>query len=422
MTPLPPLPAAELTLTETFRLDSEGENSSVEQVLRATNWLADEMRESVARDGRSSFIKAHIEELQHQFPSLKADAESVILREDPEKDAIEMRGRYLLPTWGRPGERPQAEFRYRANGLFLAVDGIDPPEERTVARALRHPMRVQHLIQVESKFIRQTEPAKRRQTGPGFRYSCDVIWKQGRVTFDHVWETTAPRVEASEWLEYCRARDDAFAQLEATVLTQPTRPSFVNVRSAVFFLLIAMGVAGGLAVFGKITGLGPWQAKDQLPSLESVQIPEPPVVPPVVSPEVQAEVQIAMDAVAKGDFTSAEPLLEKQQDQYQENAAFQFVRAEIAIRMGQFDRARKALEQAKALEPSNVNGDLLTALLRRTEGDRSGAKQILADAVERNPIDPRPLRELAITLSEQGDTKGACDAWARVLELTPTDP
>lgn len=411
--PLPSPPRAELTLTETFHLDHKGESGSVDQVLRATNWLADEMRESIERDGRSSFIEAHIEALQHQFPSLSPGDRSVDLREDPGTDAIEMRGRYGLPTWGKPGERPPAKFDYRANGLFLAVDWIEHPEERTVARAVRHPMRVQHLVRVEGKFIRPVKAETRSHTGPGFRYRCDVTWKKGQAIFDHVWESTAPRVEASEWLDYCRGISHVLKLVETSVPTRPSWSSLVNGRSAVFLSLLAIGIAGALG----LASLRPWQDRSHAPSQEIVRIPKPKPPPP----EVQAQVEMAVNAASQGDLTSAAPLLEKEQDHYKEDPAFQFMRAEVAIRTGQLDRGREALEKAQTLDPSNVNAEILTAILHRSEGKDSSAKQILTEAIRRNPNDPRPLRELAITLARDGAFQGAIEAWARVLELTPDD-
>lgn len=421
---LPSPPQAELTLTETFHLDRTGKRGSIDQVLRATNWLADEVRESIQRDGKASFIKAHTEALQHQFPALSPHDESVDLREDPRTDAIEMHGRYDLPTWGKPGERPPAKFGYRAHGLFLAVDWSEQPEERTIARALRHPMRVEHLVRVDAKFLRPGKAEQRSHTGPGFRYRCDVTRKQGQVIFDHVWESTASQVEASEWPDYCQGVNHVFELVESSVPTQPSWTSFANGKTAVFASLVAVGVVGALGAISHLTGLGPWQDKDDTPPQQFAQADkpqnsQPPAQPP--PPEVKAEVQMALKAATQGDLTSAQTVLEKQQDHFKEDPAFQFVRAEVAIRTGQLDRAREALEQAKALDPSNANGEILTAVLQRAEGDPSGAKQVLASAVERNPNDPRPLRELAITLAQQGNPKGAGDAWARVLELTPGD-
>lgn len=414
--PLPSPPRAELTLTETFALDRGGKEGCVEQVLRATYWLADEMRESIQRD-RTAFIQAHVEALQHQFPALLADRESIELREDPDADAIEMRGRYALPTWGQPGEPPPGEFGYRANGLFLAVDWIEHPEERTVARALRHPMRVQHRVQVAGDFIRSAKPEQRGQAGPGFRYRCDVSRKQGLATFDHVWESTASRVEAAEWLDYCRGINRVFELVEISVPTRPTWRSFVKGRPVVFFSLLAVGIVGALGAVAGFSRFGLWPVNDQRPAQGLVQLPKPPPPPP----EVQARVNMAVDAAAKGDLTSAAPLLEKEQDHYKEDPAFQFMRAEVAIRTGELDQARQALEQAKTLDPTNVNGEILTAMLNRKEGDDSEAKDILTSAIRRNPNDPRPLRELAVTLTQEGAFQGASEAWARVLELTPGD-
>ncbi len=401
--PLPPAPAAELILSETFHLDAKRAQGSVEQVLRGTHWLADEIRESVARDGRTPFIEAHIAALESQFPELTADPAVVTLREDPASAAIEMRGRYDLPGWGTSGAGAAQDFVYRANGLLLAVEWTESPEERTVARALRHPMRVQHLVKVEGAFIRPGKPEQTVVDGPAFRYRREVTWQQGVVTFDHIWETTAARVEASEWAKYCRAAGQIFEQLEVSVPLKPARTSGLNVRSAVLFSLAALGILGGIGIGAKL-----------LSSREALVAGAP-------TPEVQKEVQKALEAASQGDLTSAQPLLEKQQEKFKADPAFQFVRAEVALRTGQLDKAREALEQAKSLDPSNVNGEVLTAILHRAEGKETSAKEMLTQAAERNPNDPRPMRELALTLAQQDDPQGALNAWARVLELSPGD-
>jgi len=190
------------------------------------------------------------------------------------------------------------------------------------------------------------------------------------------------------------------------------------------FSLAALLLLGGIAVVAKLTGFGTGRPAKSDTVVTTAPAPAPTPAPAVQAPpppEVQAEVQKALEAATQGDLTSAEPLLEKRQEQFQENPAFQFVRAEIALRTGQLDRAREALDRAKALDPANVNGDVLTALLRRAEGDGSSAKEILTETIERNPEDPRPLRELAVTLSQEGNAKAALDTWARVLEVSPND-
>lgn len=412
--PLPAPPRAELILRETFHLDRSGQSGAVDQVLRATHWLAEEMRESIEREGEASFIQAHVEALQQQFPSLSSGDRRPDLREDPVEDAIEMRGRYALPTWGKPGEAPPAKFDYRASGLFLAVDWVEQAEERTVARALPHPMRAQHVVQVEAKGIRPGKPETRVHTGPGFRYRCEVTWEPGQVTFDHVWESTASRVEAAEWPEYCRGVNQVLGLVETSVSTPSAWFSVVTDRPALLYSLLGVGLVGILGTIGLMTGLVPWGEPESAVSRGMGLSQAPPRA-------VQAKVEKAVEAVSHGDFTSAAPLLEKEQAHYEEDPAFQLMRAEVAIRTGQLDRAEEALEQAKTLDPSNVSGDILTALLQREKGEGSSAKEILLATIKRSPNDPRPLRELAIMLAQEGAVQGASEAWARVLELNPGD-
>jgi Flp pilus assembly protein TadD len=424
---MPQRPEAQLTLTETFYLDRKHQGGFVEQVLHATRWLADDIRDAIAHEGKTAFLKAHMEALEQQFPALVPDKAGGDLTEDPASDAIEWRGRHSLPTWGPPGEAPPVDFRYGAHGLFLAVEMIEPPQERTIPWALRHPMRVRHVVHVRSKDIPRAKPETRRHRGPGFRYSCDVVSKQGEVTFSYLWETTASQVEAGEWPDYCRERSKAFTDAEAHVVTKSS-----SSNRAALFALLAFAIVAGIGGWGilrfhrsspAVTAPEVAQAKPVAPESPQPAPAEPPKTesPPAKKP-VDPEVQVALEAASRGDFASAEPVFEKQQAQYQESAAFQFMRAELALRLGQLDRAREALTRGRELDPSNVTGDLLGAVLLRAEGNLTDAKQLVSETTERHPADPRVLRELANTLGQSGDLKGAKDAWGQLLALTPGDP
>ncbi|MBU6302993.1 MAG: tetratricopeptide repeat protein [Verrucomicrobia bacterium] len=384
---LPPPGTSELTLKETFHLARDGESGWVEQHLRATRELADEMREVLERDGQEAFIQAHLGVLREQFPALTANPGNVTLSGNPEADTLEMQGRHRLPEGGSPGG-----FRYRANGLLLAVEWVGPEDPRTVARALRHPMDVRHEVRVEHPGIRAAAPEKREETDPAFHYSFELTRETGVATIVHRWQTTAAEVEPSRWPEYVAKVNAVFAGLETVVALRPGRALAVPVRAVALWAAVMVCVGAGVWTFAK-----------------------------VARSKGQAEMQQALDAATQGDLTSAEPLLEKQQEQFQENPAFQFIRAEVALRMGQLDRARQALERAKALDPENVNGEVLTAALHRAEGNDSSAREILTETIERNPNDPRPMRELALTLAKQGDRQGAMNAWAKVLEIVPGD-
>jgi len=413
---MPPRQEARLTLTEIFNLDHKQKNGSVEQILHATSWLADEVRGSIGRDGEAAFFKARIEALQNQFPALVPDEESGELRDDSVSDAIELKDRHGLPTWGPKGEKPPAMFRYGAHGLFLAVENLEPPEKRTLAWALRYPMLVEHRILVRGKCIRRSKPEKHRHSGPGFRYSCDVTWKRGQVSFDYVWETTAARVEASEWPDYCRERNKAFEYAGANVVTESSWTSDLSGRRVALTIFVVLGILAGIA----LSPLGlkrAGQSSRPVAEEQGGKSADEGALQALV-----AEVQAAWDAANQGDFAKAEPVFEKYRNHYPANAAFHFMRAEIAARMGHVGRAREALAKARALEPSSVVGDLVGSLLARAEGDVPRAKSLAASALERHPNEPGLFRELAINLGLLGDSAGARDAWGQVLALTPGNP
>jgi predicted Zn-dependent protease len=400
---LPERPLAELTLTETFRLGRPGDGGAVDQELHVTGWLAEEWREVIAEEGRERFVRARIESLRQQFPTLDADEGLVELRDG---ESLEMRGSYRIGAWGKPGTRNPHEFRYRADGLFLAVEQITAAEPRTVARVLPHPVRVRHVVRVEGESVRSPGAVPRAVDGPGFRYHCEVSADPGRVTFDHRWESTASRVEANAWPAYVRALGEVSERLEARVPARAGWTRWVSGRGTVFLALAAAGVAAAVA------GIVGWSGAR--PSPEAVAGAEPP-------PEVVREVEQAVAAVQQGDLVSAEEVIETRAAHYAENADYQFLRAEVALRLGQWDRAREVLERGRALDPDNVWGDVLSARLLREQGDASGAEQVLAVAAGLHPEDPRPWREWGISLAQQGDPAGAAKAWARVLELAPDD-
>jgi len=401
LTPMPPRQEARLTLTETFHLDRKKQNGSVEQVLYATGWLADEVRGSIGRDGQAAFFKARIEALQNQFPALLPDEESGEIQEDPVSDAIELRDRHVLPTWGPKGEKPPDMFRYGAHGLFLAVEALEPPEERKMAWALRYPMRVQHLVVVKGRCIRRAKPEKHRHSGPGFRYSCDVSWQRGAVVFDYLWETTAAKVKAEEWPDYCRERGKAFEHAGANVVTKSFWASWWQ-NWGIVTLSIGLGLTLGVLGVGNDRRNGPSKAQD----LKAAE----------------REVQAAWEQAGAGNYAAAEPVFERHQASYAKNPAFQLMRAETAIRQGHPDRAAQALEMARRLAPEDAGCDLIQALLLRNQGNPAGARELLLGATQRHPKDARLWRELAQTLTQLGDLERARKAWERVLGLRPGHP
>ena len=390
LTEMPSVPHAELCLTETFSLDRKGRQGSVEQELRATSWLADDLRGWIGRDGPAAFFKMRAEALQRHFPALEPNENGGEVTEDPVSDAIEVRARHGLPTWGPKSEKPPGVFRYGAHGLFLAVESLEPPEVRTLPWKLRHPMRVRHRIIVQGRGIRRFNPERHRHSGPGFAFACDVTWSHRRVTFDYCWETTADRVEAPEWPAYVAERGKALDHGGASVVIHSFGRGLVN-----HSWVIAVIVAGALGVLARVS------------QRESTDVP------------VQQQVTIALHEANKGDYAAAAPVLERYSEDYRSNAAFQFVRSETAIHLAEFEDAAEALELARSVDPENPFVDILTALLLRAQGDVIGARNRLIVAVRRQPEHARTQREMALLLTDLGESAQAREAWGRVLALQP---
>lgn len=66
----------------------------------------------------------------------------------------------------------------------------------------------------------------------------------------------------------------------------------------------------------------------------------------------------------------------------------QLIEATIALRLGDRERGRRALEVAADREPGDWYAPFQLGLLRAEDGDRPGARRLLADAAGRNPKDP----------------------------------
>lgn len=398
---IPSVPAAELTVTETFVLDGKQRNGSVEQVLQATGWLADEVRGAIARSGEAAFFKARAEALQSHFPALEPQPESGEVQEDPHSDSIEVRSRHLLPTWGSKGEKPPPAFRYGAHGLFLAVELVQPPEQRTLPWALRHPMRVKHCVVVSGRCVRRMKSEKYLHSGPGFRYSCDIAHGRKRVTFTYVWETTASEIPAAEWPDYCRERQKALQHAGANVVCSRFLP--VQGRNhPVFLILAALGIIAG--IFGGMRDSRLRQNRQA--ELQTVE----------------REVAAASAAAGRGDFSAAEPVLEKYRRFYEKNPNFHLMRAEIAIHLNRPELARQELDTARRMAPENPVSEVLSAMLCRIKGELPEAKAILSQAAIRFPNDARVFRELAVLCGQLGDKSASRDAWSRVLALVPGEP
>jgi hypothetical protein len=65
---IPDPPIADLVITEIFHLDRKQKSGSVEQKIWARGPMADDLRATLVRQGRSAFVKARAEALKNSFP------------------------------------------------------------------------------------------------------------------------------------------------------------------------------------------------------------------------------------------------------------------------------------------------------------------------------------------------------------------
>jgi tetratricopeptide (TPR) repeat protein len=397
LTTLPALPPAELSLEEIFDLESRAGSSRVQQKLRATAWLADDLRAWFAREGAGAFLQARVEALQRQFPALTAGPDGATVQDDATDNAIEWQAQHALPSWVGPGQPASGGFHYGAHGLLLALDILEGPEQRRQPWALRFPMKLHHRVVVRGGCVRKSNPETHRVTGPGFRYSCLVRSARREVTFDYTWETTAREVPAESWRDYCRDREKAFAVAGANVATSRTRfrlPWFV----AVIVGVVALNAA---RVFDS---------------------PSPSRRTPVDVQTVQRQMRAAIDAAGRGEYERAGQLLPPLDPHYRESMDYRLLEAEIALATGRLDQARTAIDQARAMQPMNVTADVLEGTLHERRGDLARARSFYEKVLAASPSDARVQFKLVPVLEQLGDTVAARQALEKILAAHPAHP
>jgi len=375
--PIPELPPAELTLTETFELDPLGFNGSCEQVLSASAWLANDVREALVREGRTAFFKARTEALQRHFPALAPHADAPTVRDDVDANQIELRAKYLLPTWGPSEAPPPAKFHYGAHGLLLAVEKIPETEERTQSWMLRFPMKVRHQVVVRGNCVQQNEPETHRVDGTGFRYECLVRSKRHEVAFDYCWETTQQAISPAEWSRYRQDRSRAFERTGANVGTRPTPNRVRSRRSNWYWIPLGIFLVSGLSRLGREAAErrpSPWE-QHPAPAHESGSRPGDPLPPNAASTArgPTGELDRAVEASRRGDYVIAAQLVERAEPIYSLDFDYQVLRADVMMHTGRFDVAHRAIDAARRLNPKSSIPDELESKLEQAEVDLAGA-------------------------------------------------
>lgn len=397
---LPDRPLAEIKLTETFQLDRKRNEGTVEQSLRATGPLADDVRAALVRGGKAAFFKARAESLQKHFPALAVRENATRVDDDAAANTIELHASHALPTWGPAAEKPPAMFRYGAHGLFLAIDIVEGPEIRRQPWMLRHPLRVHHRVVVRGKCVGKAKAERHRVSGPGFRYECDVTPTRGEVAFDYRWETTEPEISAKDWPQYCRERNRAFEHAGANVVT--AAPSYSS-RGGAF---------GGLAIVFVVLA--------NVISSATRESPAPRFNEPSVRLN-ESDLRAATKVFQQRDFVTAGPMFEKLRADYGRKFVFQTMRAETAMNNGHFDRAREALAAARSIDSRNVATDILEAQLHERTNDLAGAREILDRVILQFPKNGDALLGYARLAERLGDNETAGLMLKKFVELFPSD-
>jgi tetratricopeptide (TPR) repeat protein len=288
-------------------------------------------------------------------------------------------------------------FRYGAHGLMLGLDILEGPEQRQQPWALRFPMRLHHRVVVRGKCVQKTKPETHRVNGPGFRYSCDVRSARRQVSFDYVWETTAPEISPAEWREYCQEREKAFAVAGANVLTR---------RADIKLTLGLIAISGFLLANAAGVFLSP-------------DIPRP---APVDTQTIQQQMRVATDAINKGDYERARLLLAPLAPHYEDSAEYHLLDAKAALETGDLNSARRAIDLARALSVDLVAADVLEGLWHERRGDLPRARTFYEKALTAVPDDAQTLLLLAPVLEQLGDLTAAKQLWEKFLTAHPAHP
>lgn len=394
---LPPAALAELTLTETFTLDRRGRDGAVEQVLEAGGWLADDIRAAILNQGQRQFAKHRADALQQNFPALQPNPDSLQIDDDSDSNRIALRSRHGLPTWGQAGRKPPDFFSYGVHGLFLAVETIDPHQQREQPFQLRHPLRVCHSIVVRGKAVKKQKAGAFRHEGPGFRYRVDIQSRRREVRFDYLWESTATEIAAEQWPGYCQQRAVALERAGALVHT----PAFKPLTSALSFFPV-LAVVGGLAA-GWLGNAGNNRIVREAGGIEAAG-------------------SKAFEHIKRSEFTQGYALAAAVQPNYRNNFDFQIMFSEAAIRTGHFAEAEQALEQARSLRAGDILPEQLQAALFEARGQLPQALELLKGLASHTGAPERVYADLARISERMAEFGGARTAWETVLARHPAEP
>ncbi|ATG89377.1 DUF3857 domain-containing protein [Methylomonas koyamae] len=394
---LPPPALAELTLTETFTLDRKCRDGAVDQVLEASGWLADDIRAAILNQGQRQFAKQRADALQQNFPALLPNPESMQIGDDSDGNRIELRSRHGLPTWGQAGRKPPDFFSYGAHGLFLAVETIDPHQQRAQPFQLRHPLRVCHSVVVRGKAVKKLKAGAFTHEGPGFRYRVDVRSRRREVRFDYRWESTAAEIAAEQWPEYCQQRAAALERAGALVHTPAFKPVAAALR-----LFPVLAVVGGLAA-GWLGNPGNNRTVREAGGIEAAG-------------------SKAFEHVKRSEFSQAYSLAAAVQPNYRNNFDFLIMFSEAAIRTGHFAEAEQALVQARSLRAGEILPEQLQAALFEARGQLPQALELLKRLAGQAGAPERVYADLARVSERTGEFGNARAAWETVLSRHPAEP
>ena len=392
----------------TFEIDRAGRNGWVEEVIRATGWAADETRLWIMQRGEEAFFKERSANLQRDFPALGAP-QARSITDDADANAIELRARYPLPTWGPAGSPPPQRLIYGARWLGYAMPAISGPLQRRQSWTLRFPIKFLQRIVVRGDCVQQPKPqAPAKVEGQSFSYTCEVGVASKEVSIEYRLETKRRAVAAADWEPFRREVEQMHRSTSALVLTAPPAPNPAPRRSAPTSL--ARGVFASM--FGLIVLARLWS------SLGAPNAPPP----ASAAARIDGDLSRASRAANGGDYEQAALVIHDLRAVAAQRLDYQVLRADVELHSGDAGEARDAIAAVRRLDRDTVEADLLEADLHESLGEFEDVRVCLERALGAAPQDARVQRRLALLFERTGQPERARLAWEQVLARWKDDP
>jgi len=134
------------------------------------------------------------------------------------------------------------------------------------------------------------------------------------------------------------------------------------------------------------------------------------------------ELDAILESLRKGDYERARRALEELDREYPDNFTILYNLGMCYSDMGLLDQAISTLRRAVELAPTSANALVALAVAHARQGSVGEAEKLLRRALDLEPDNPYALRNLGAIRAEQGDYAGAYELLKKAARLLPDDP